>query len=160
MLIDAEIAVALSADVPRYSKTAPVAAPTANKTVLVVALARAANHGLDLLSGSCSLGALGLREASIPFKRLSNAIICDLRRRMSSIRRSSLISITLGLLTVIGPSFRWLNLGPIKNVGTTPQPRTDCIFWTLCDNRGSKSRIEQRTIRGGLLGCRRRQRTA
>ena len=83
MFIDAEIAVALSADVPRYSKTAPVDAPTANKTVLVVALARAANHGLDLLSGSCSLGALGSREASIPFKRLSNAIICDLRRRQA-----------------------------------------------------------------------------
>jgi hypothetical protein len=33
---------------------------------------------------------------------VSNAIICDLKRRMSSIRRSSLISITLGLLTVIG----------------------------------------------------------
>src|SRR5215831_9161619 len=29
-------------------------------------------------------------------------IICDLRKRTSSIRRSSLISITLGLLTVIG----------------------------------------------------------
>src|SRR5262249_28430892 len=33
------------------------------------------------------------------------AIICDLRSRMSSIRRSSLISITLGLLSVIGASF-------------------------------------------------------
>jgi hypothetical protein len=43
-----------------------------------------------------------LRQASIPFRVLSNAIICDLKRRMSSIRRSSLISITLGLLTVIG----------------------------------------------------------
>src|SRR5262249_14991073 len=69
------------------------AAPTANKikTVLAVALAAAANHGLDLLSGCCS----------IPFRCLSNAIICDLRKRMSSIRRSSLISITLGLLAVI-----------------------------------------------------------
>src|SRR6516165_4635999 len=78
--------------------------PTANKikTVLAVALAAAANHGLDLLSGCCSLGSLGLREASIPFRRLSNAITCDLRRRMSSIRRSSLISITLGLLALIG----------------------------------------------------------
>src|SRR5262249_34411729 len=41
-------------------------------------------------------------ERSIPFRCLSNAIICDLRKRTSSIRRSSLISITLGLLTVIG----------------------------------------------------------
>jgi hypothetical protein len=32
------------------------------------------------------------------FRCLSNAIICDLRRRISSIRRSSLILITLGLL--------------------------------------------------------------
>src|SRR5262245_50470460 len=46
----------------------------------------------------------------MPFRRLSNAIICDLRRRMSSIRRSSLISITLGLLTVIGAIFRSLPL--------------------------------------------------
>src|SRR5262249_28104207 len=90
------------------NKAAPVAAPTANKikTVLAVALAAAANHGLDLLSDRCSLGSLGLREASIPFRCLSNAIICDLRRRMSSIRRSSLISITLWLLTVIGAIFR------------------------------------------------------
>src|SRR5260370_18249701 len=81
-----------------------VAPPTANKieTLLSVALAAAANHGLDLLSGCCSLGSLCLRQASIPFSCLSNAIICDLKRRMSSIRRSSLISITLGLLTVIG----------------------------------------------------------
>src|SRR5262249_52349787 len=61
-----------------------------------------ANHGLDLLSGCCSLGPLGCRQASIPLRCLSNAIICDLKRRMSSIRRSSLISITFGLLTVIG----------------------------------------------------------
>ena len=71
-----------------------------DRTVLAVALAAAASHGLDLLSGCCPLGSLGLREASIPFRCISNAIICDLRRRMSSIRRSSLISITLGLLTV------------------------------------------------------------
>jgi hypothetical protein len=51
----------LSGHVPRYSKAAPVAAPTANKTVLAVALAAAANHGLDLLSGCCSLGSLDLR---------------------------------------------------------------------------------------------------
>src|SRR5262249_12082283 len=63
---------------------------------------------LDLLSGCCSLHSLGLREASIPFSCLSNAIICDLKRRMSSIRRSSLISITLGLLAVIGAIFRSL----------------------------------------------------
>ena len=45
-------------------------------------------------------------EASIPFRCLSNAIICDLKKRVSSIRRSSLLSITLGLLlTVIGASF-------------------------------------------------------
>src|SRR5262245_5806884 len=31
--------------------------------------------------------------------------MCDLRKRMSSIRRSSLISITLGMLTVIGATF-------------------------------------------------------
>jgi hypothetical protein len=57
-------------------------APTANKieTVLAVAPAAAANHGLDLLSGRCSLGSLGLRQASIPFRRLSNAIICDLKK--------------------------------------------------------------------------------
>ena|SRR6516225_12005453 len=43
---------------PDKIKAAPVAAPTANKikTVLTVALAAAANHGLDLLSGCCSLG--------------------------------------------------------------------------------------------------------
>src|SRR5256886_17690781 len=89
-----------------------VVTPTANKieTDLAFALAAAANHGLDLLSGCCSLGSLGLRQASIPFRCLSNAIICDLRRRMSSIRRSSLISITLGLLTVIGAIFRSLPL--------------------------------------------------
>src|SRR2546430_17344407 len=81
-----------------------VVTPTANKieTDLAFALAAAANHGLDLLSGCCSLGSLGLRQASIPFRCLSNAIICDLKKRMSSIRRSSLLSITLGLLTVIG----------------------------------------------------------
>src|SRR5262249_38232897 len=73
-------------------------AETFQLAILAVALATAANHGLDLLSG----GSLGLREASIPFSCLSNAIICDLRKRTSSIRRSSLISITLGLLTVIG----------------------------------------------------------
>src|SRR6516165_5916819 len=86
--------------------------PTANKikTVLAVALAAAANHGLDLLSGCRSLGSLGLREASILFSCLSNAIICDLRRRMSSIRRSSLISITFGLRTVIGAHLRSLPL--------------------------------------------------
>jgi hypothetical protein len=85
-----------------------VAAPTAKKikTVLAIAIAAAANHGLDLLSGCCPLGSLDLREASIPFSCLSYAIICDLRRRMSSIRRSSLISITVGLLAVIGVS-RW-----------------------------------------------------
>jgi hypothetical protein len=44
---------------------------------------------------------VGRFRNAIPFRRLSNAIICDLRRRMSSIRRSNLISITLGLLTVI-----------------------------------------------------------
>src|SRR5215472_13207467 len=96
---------------------APVAAPTANKikTVLAVALAAAANHGLDLLSGCCSPG---LRQASIPFRCLSNAIICDLRRRMSSIRRSSLISITLGLLTVIGASFGSLLLSRRQDNGS------------------------------------------
>jgi hypothetical protein len=88
--------------------TALVAAPTAKKikAVRAVAIAAAANHGLDLLSGCCSLGSLDLREASIPFSCLSYAIICDLRRRMSSIRRSSLISITLGLLAVIGARAR------------------------------------------------------
>jgi hypothetical protein len=47
-------------------KTAPVAAPTANKTVLVVAIVTAANHGLDLLSVCCSLGLLGFRSLSGP----------------------------------------------------------------------------------------------
>jgi hypothetical protein len=37
----------------------------------------------------------------MPFSCLSNAITCDLRRRTSSIRWSSLVSITSGLLTVI-----------------------------------------------------------
>src|SRR6185437_16089350 len=83
--------------------------------VLAVARAAAANHG-----SFCSLGSLGLRQASIPFRCLSNAIICDLRRRMSSIRRSSLISITLGLLTVIGATFRSL---PLRQDSASLQPR-------------------------------------
>src|SRR5262249_10806811 len=68
--------------VPKKRKAARVAPPTANKIkpVLAVALAAATNHGLDLLSGCCSLGSVGLREASIPFRCLSNAIICDLRK--------------------------------------------------------------------------------
>src|SRR5262249_29723677 len=41
---------------------------------------------------------------------LSNANICDVRRGMASIRGSSLISITLGLLTVIGACLRSLSL--------------------------------------------------
>jgi hypothetical protein len=72
---------------------APTAAPTPNKPVLAVALAAAANHGVDLLSGCCSLGSLGLRYASIPRRRISNAIVRDFRKRISSIRRSSLSSI-------------------------------------------------------------------
>jgi hypothetical protein len=42
----------------------------------------------DLLSGCCSLGSLGLRQVSIPFRCLSNAIICDLKRRTSSSPRA------------------------------------------------------------------------
>ena len=34
--------------------------------------------------------------------------------------------------------------------GTTTQAAHSSIFWTRCDNRGSKSRIEQTTIRGGF----------
>src|SRR5262249_39754435 len=37
---------------------APTAAPIANTAVLAVALAAAASHGVNLLSGCCSLGSL------------------------------------------------------------------------------------------------------
>jgi hypothetical protein len=37
---------------------------------------------VDLLSGCCSLGSLGLRYASIPRIRVSNAIVCDFRKRI------------------------------------------------------------------------------
>src|SRR5262249_40215582 len=66
------------------------------KAVLAVALAAAANHGVGLLSGCRSLG---LRYASIPRRRVSNAIVVDLRERISSIRRSSLSSTTLSLIS-------------------------------------------------------------
>src|SRR5262245_12189379 len=71
-------------------KVAPAAAPIANNAALAVALAAAASHGVNLLSGCCSLGSLGLRYASIARRRVSNAIVRDFRRRISSIRRSSL----------------------------------------------------------------------
>src|SRR5262245_55229038 len=83
-------------------KVAPAAAPIANNAVLAVALAAAASHGVNLLSGCCSLGSLGLRYASIARRRVSNAIVCDFRKRISSIRRSSLISTILISLTLLG----------------------------------------------------------
>src|SRR5262249_6433423 len=87
----------------------PTAAPIANNAVLAVALAAAASHGVNLLSGCCSLGSLGLRYASIARRRVSNAIVRDFRKRISSITRSSLCSTIsslvsttlLGMFTVI-----------------------------------------------------------
>src|SRR5215475_14132186 len=106
-------------------KVAPAAAPIANNAVLAVALAAAASHGVNLLSGCCSLGSLGLRYASIARRRVSSAIVCDFRKRISSIRRSSLISITLGLLTVIGAIFRSL---PLEEAGQCLEcPLEPCI---------------------------------
>src|SRR5262249_6730226 len=74
-------------------------APIANNAVLAVALAAAASHGVNLLSGCCSLGSLGLRYASIARRRVSNAIVCDFRKRISSMRRSSFSSIILSLIS-------------------------------------------------------------
>jgi len=68
----------------------------------------AANHGVDLLSGCRSLG---LRYTLIPRRRVSNAIVCDFKKRMSSIRRSSLSSTTLlGMFTVIDATFVCLSV--------------------------------------------------
>jgi hypothetical protein len=76
----------------------PDRCPTANKAVLAVVLAAAANNGVDLLSGCRSLG---LRCASIPRRRVSNAIVCDFKKRISSIRRSSLSSTTLSSISIV-----------------------------------------------------------
>jgi hypothetical protein len=88
-----------SGHVPGKAWSGPprIAAPTANKAVLAVALAAAANNGVDLLSGCRSLG---LRCASILRKRVSNAIVCDFKKRISSIRRSSLSSTTLSSISI------------------------------------------------------------
>jgi hypothetical protein len=68
----------------------------------------AANHGVDLLSGCRSLG---LRYTLILRRRVSNAIVCDFKKRMSSIRRSSLSSTTLlGMFTVIDATFVCLSV--------------------------------------------------
>jgi hypothetical protein len=80
---------------------APVATPTANKTVLAVALAAA--------SEPWSRFALGLlldklQSLSAAYQMRSSAILGGACQS----RRSSLTSITLGLLTVIGDSFHWL----------------------------------------------------
>src|SRR5436190_10660524 len=105
-------------------------------------------RNLDLVSSCCSLGSLDLRQASIPFSCLSNAIICDLRRRMSSIRRSSLISITLGLLTVIGAVFRSLmrrqdsaSLEPRRAGAGRPGRQRTCPRRQLQENGALCSRI-------------------
>src|SRR5262245_14502699 len=82
-------------------KVAPAAAPIANNAVLAVALAAAASHGVNLLSGCCSLGSLGLRYASIAPRRVSNAIVRDFRKRISSIRRSSLSSTISSLVSLM-----------------------------------------------------------
>jgi hypothetical protein len=60
VLINVEIAVALK------SKAAPVAAPTAKKikTVLAIAIAAAAKHGLDLLLGCFSLARTAISSQS------------------------------------------------------------------------------------------------
>src|SRR5262245_43696184 len=87
--------------------------------------AAAANHGVNLLSRCCSRGSLGLRYASIPRRRISNAIVCDFRKRISSIRRSSLSSVRVSSAlswwassTFLPPklinSFRLRSLGELK----------------------------------------------
>src|SRR5262245_9027635 len=111
-------------------KVAPAAAPIANNAVLAVALAAAASHGVNLLSGCCSLGSLGLRYASIARRRVSNAIVRDFRKRISSIRRSSLsctvsslVSLTLlGMFTVIMLPYRSFSFD-----GSTLKART-CLI--------------------------------
>jgi transposase len=54
---------------------------------------------------------VGLRYTLISRRRVSNAIVCDFKKRMSSIRRSSLSSTTLlGMFTVIDATFVCLSV--------------------------------------------------
>src|SRR5262249_52964148 len=73
------------------------------------------SSGFDLLSGRRLLGSLALRYASIPRRRVCNAIVRDCRKRISSMRRSSCSSLTPslssatllpGMFTVIDATLR------------------------------------------------------